>query len=198
MQNILLVLLCVGMVGVVSCIKSNNVSDPVRTDEEQEIVLSEGYEIRATTQEGTLIIRAGKNYERSFEWNGAVRTAKMLPRPNPWNGHLGIYNPGPSGMWQNHDGVTRVVYEEYRLSFSTKEEAEKYISKWYAGEVTHYDSDTDKDPAGVWNDNGLVVWWKRSRWAEAMNVTVIQVFIGREKSVKLEGSQNGNLILRHN
>jgi hypothetical protein len=31
-------------------------------------------------------------------------------------------------MWQKHDGVTRVVYEEYRLSFSTKEEAEKYIS----------------------------------------------------------------------
>jgi hypothetical protein len=198
MQNILFVLLCVGMAGAVSCIKDNNISSPVRPDEEQEIVLAEGDKIQATTQEGALIIRAGKNDERSFEWAGAVRTAKMIRRPALWNGHLGIYNPGPSGMWRKHDGVTRVVYEEYHLSFPTKEEAGKYLSKWYAGEVTPYNSDTDKKPAGVWNDSGLVVWWKRSRWAEAMNVTVIQVFIGKGKPEKLEGSQNGNLILRHN
>jgi hypothetical protein len=194
-RHIFIVLLCVGMSGMVSCAYKTPPEILLRTNAEQEIVLTDGDEIQATTQEGTLIVRAGENDKRSFEWAGAVRTAKMIRRPAPWYGHLGIYSPGQSGMWWKHDGVTRIDYDEYCLSFPTKEEAEKYLLKWYAGEVIHYDSDTDKKPAGVWNDSGLVVWWKRSRWAECLSVTIIQVYIDGKKPVELKGSQNDNLTL---
>jgi hypothetical protein len=184
------------MLGMASCVYKTPPQVLLRTDKEQEIVLAEGDEIQATTQEGTLIIRAGKSDKRSFEWAGAVRTAKMIRRPAPWYGHLGIYNPGPSGMWWKHDGVTRVIYDEYRLSFSSKEKAEEYILKWLGRKVSDYNSDKDIDPAGVWNDSGLVVWWKRSRWAEAMNVSVHQILINGKKPKELNGSQNNNLILK--
>lgn len=164
-------------------------------EKKQEVVLPVGCELRATTQEGTLIIRAGKDYVRFFGWIGEVRAATMLPRASPWKGNLGIYNPGASGMWRKLDGISRVVYQEYRQNFPTKEDAERFLSKYYAGESAHYDSDNDIHPAGVWNDSGVLVWWKRSRWAEALDVTVLQIVIAGEIPRALKGSQNANLVV---
>jgi hypothetical protein len=195
-SRISLTVLYVVTLGMASCNSQRALTLPIRSDEEQQVVMTEGEEIKATTQEGTLTIQAGKNYERSFEWNGAVRSARMIPRPAPWYGHLGIYNPGQSGMWRKHDGVTRVVYAEYQLSFPTKAEAETYLASWYSSNTLHYNSDSDIKPAGVWNDDGLVVWWKRSRWAQAMNVTVLQVLIDGKRPIELKGSQDANLTVK--
>jgi hypothetical protein len=167
-----------------------------RAKEEQGTVLSQGDEVRATTQEGTMVIRAENEHERSFEWNGVKQVAEMRPRAEPWNGHLGIYNPGESGMWKDTDGVSRVVYDEYCLPFPTKEDAEKYLKKWYGGSADHYVSDKEQEPAGVWNNSGLVVWWKRSRWAKALNVVVIQITIDGKKPVTLAGNHDSMLIFR--
>jgi hypothetical protein len=167
------------------------------TERKQEVVLAQGDEVRAKTQEGMLIIRAGNDYSRTFEWNGTRQTAEMLPRNGLWNGHLGIYNPGESGMWKEQDGVDRVVYEEYCLAFSTLDEAEKYMLRWYGGQGSQYKPDTEKEPAGVWRSDGLVIWWKRSSWAKALNVVIIQILVNGEKPTALTGSQDSNLIL-HN
>jgi hypothetical protein len=160
----------------------------------QEIVMPKGSTIQATTQEGVITIRAGEDYVRIFEWDGASRSAQMKARAKPWYGTLGIFCPGESGMWRKHHGISRVVYAEYRLSYSTKGEAERYIAEQWGKHVENYSDDSDDLPAGVWNDQGLLVRWSRKPGAEYLGVTVVQVIIAGKIPNGLLGSQDRNLI----
>lgn len=162
---------------------------------DQQVVMPKGSTIQATTQEGVMTIKAGEDYLRTFEWDGVSRSAKMKARAKPWYGNLGIYCPGESGMWRKHHGISRVVYAEYRIFFATRSEAERYISKQWGRRIKNYSDASDDLPAGVWNDQGLLVRWSRKPDAEYLGVTVVQVIVAGKIPNGLSDSQNGNLIV---
>jgi hypothetical protein len=159
----------------------------------QQIVLPDGCGIQVTSPQGKLVIRAQKDYVRSFEWAGGVRAAKMRPRSAPWYGNLGLFSPGAGWMWWPHDGVTRIVYQEYDLWFPDVTSAEKYLADHYSGDPKWVDG-SDRSVAGVWRNDGLLVWWQRQRSAEYLGVTIAQLYVAGKRPEKLKGSRDSDLI----
>jgi hypothetical protein len=158
----------------------------------QQIVLADGCELHVTTPQGNLVIRAKPDDVRSFEWAKGIRSAKMLRRRKPWYGNLGLYCPGPSGMWSLHDGVSRIDYSEYDLWFSDQAAAEKYLKEYYSSDPLWVD-DSDRKVAGVWRNDGLLVWWQRQREAEYLGVTVAQIYIAGKRPDSLIGARDNDL-----
>src|SRR5216684_1682403 len=59
-----------------------------------EMVMSPGMSVKATTQEGEITITAGKDFNRSYTWDGGTRSVSLWPRWERWYGSLGAYYPG--------------------------------------------------------------------------------------------------------
>jgi hypothetical protein len=147
---------------------------------ENEVVMSPGTKITATTKVGTITITAGKGLKRLYTWEGATRSVEMWPREERWYGSLGLYFPGPGEHWANHKGITRGVVEEGQQHFDTTEEAQK----WLAGRVYM--------PC-VYHDDGLVVGWSKTPARRQLNVEVWQIRIKGKKPTKLPGSQSDKI-----
>ena len=133
-----------------------------------ELVMSEGMEIKAKTQNGEISIKAGKGLNRSYIWDGAVRTAELWPRKSRWYGSFGAYYPGPGLHWKNHNGIKRGVLDEGQQNFETVEEALAWLK-------LPYNSDC------VYRDDGLVVCYSKNLERFQLNVSVWQIYIGGKK-----------------
>src|SRR4051812_13080987 len=59
------------------------------------VVMSPGMRITASTTTGTITITAVDELTRSYTWEGASRSAEMIPRHGIWHGRSGLYYPGP-------------------------------------------------------------------------------------------------------
>src|SRR4051812_13887695 len=92
-----------------------------------ESVMSPGMTITATTSVGTMMITAVNQLTRSYTWEGATRSVEMWPRPERWNGSLGLYFPGPGDHWEPHTGISRAVVEEGQQHFKTLKQALDWI-----------------------------------------------------------------------
>ncbi len=145
-----------------------------------EMVMSPGMSITATTQEGTIAIAADKDFERSYTWDGETRSIALWPRWERWNGSLGAYYPGPGQHWRNNHGITRGVLEEGQQHFQTIEEALKWI---HLQQLQYH-------IGCVYRDDGLIVCWGRTLARKQLNVNVWQIYIAGQKPKKLEGSDN--------
>jgi hypothetical protein len=145
-----------------------------------EVVMSPGMAITATTDVGTITVTAGKGLKRSYTWDGATRSVEMVPRDERWYGSLGLYFPGPGEHWENHKGITRGVVEEGQQHFKTADEA----LKWLAGR---------KYMPYVYRDDGLVVGWSKTPARKQLNVEVWQILINGKKPTKLAGSQGDKI-----
>ena len=77
-----------------------------------EIVMSPGMTITATTPTGAITVTAGRGLKRSYTWEGATRSVEMWPRGERWYGSLGLYYPGPGNHWEAHNGITRGGLQE--------------------------------------------------------------------------------------
>lgn len=144
---------------------------------ENEIVMSKGMKIKATTPVGMIEIEAGEGCERSYTWEGATRSVIMGPRGERWHGSLGLAYPGPGNHWQEHNGITRGVLEEGQQHFSSEKEALAWIKE--RGFVKP-----------VYRKDGLVVGWSKVLERHQLNVEVWQIYIKGKKPKKLPGAND--------
>lgn len=157
--------------------------ESININQENEIVMSEGMSITVHNSYGEMKITAGKGTLRHYTWEGAIRSATLIPRKERWNGSLGIYYPGEGNHWNKHDGITRAVLEEGQQNFSTVDEAMEWIKK-----ESHW--------GYIWRDDGLVVGWDKMTGAGGtLGVSVWQININGKKPILLPGSQNEKIIV---
>jgi hypothetical protein len=149
-----------------------------------EIVMSPGMKITATTPNGTIAVSAGNGLTRSYTWDGATRSVEMWPRTERWYGSLGLYYPGPGFHWKEHEGIARGVLEEGQQHFKTVNEALKWIRarNW----MPH-----------VYTKNGLVIGWMKVPSRKQLNVDVWQIYINGHKPTNLPGSQNSKIVVTY-
>lgn len=147
-----------------------------------EMVMTEGMVILATTNMETIKIEAGKGFKRTFTWAGGSRSVTLWPRKERWNGSLGLYFPGVGNHWEKHDGITRAIIEEGHLYFSSLEKLLSYIDQY-------------KDKRNlVYSDKGLFVYWEKTPGAGGtLSVKIWQLFVNGNRPSKIPGSNN-NLI----
>jgi hypothetical protein len=146
-----------------------------------EIVMTPGMKITATTPTGTITVSAGAGLHRSYTWEGKTRSVKMIPREERWYGSLGIYFPGEGEHWKEHNGITRAVTEEGQQHFKTEAEA----LKWLEGQK--------KWLPLVYRSDGLVVGWRKYPARKQLTVDVWQIYIDGKKPAKLPGSQDDKI-----
>jgi ankyrin repeat protein len=149
-----------------------------------EIVMSPGMVITATTPAGTIVVTAVDDLTRSYSWEGATRSVEMWPREERWYGSLGLYYPGPGDHWKAHNGITRGVLEEGQQHFKTVEEALQWI---HSRTWMPY----------VYRDDGLVVGWSKTLPRRQLNVEVWQILINGKKPHRLPGSQDSKIVVSH-
>lgn len=145
---------------------------------ENEIVMSGGMRITATTGEGTITITAGKGLKRLYTWEGATREVIMLPRYERWYGSFGIYFPGPGKHWKEHNGIIRGVLEEGQQNFDTIDEAITWLN-------------LHRNQNCVYNDEGLVVCFSKAPSRDTINVDVWQIYIGGKTPSKYQEAADG-------
>ena len=151
----------------------------IAADNCNETVIFPGKSIAVENVNGRLIITAGKNYLRSFTWAGATRSVIAWPRKERWNGSLGIYYPGEGDNWKEHDGITRLVFEEGILNFDSIASLLKYLARY-----------EDKSKV-AYNDSGLFVFWDKNIGAGGtLNVILWQLVINGKKPDGIPGSHN--------
>ncbi len=147
-----------------------------------EVVMSPGMRITATTPVGVITVTAVDALTRSYTWEGATRSVEMGPRHERWYGSLGLYYPGPGFHWKEHKGIARAVVEEGQQHFKTAEEAMKWIKS------------RDWIPF-VYRDDGLMVGWGKTLPRKQLNVEVWQILIDGKKPERLTGSQNDKIVV---
>ena len=59
--------------------------------ERLELVMAKGDRIIATTDAGRIEITAGDGLRRDYTWDGATRSAELVPRTERWHGSMGAY-----------------------------------------------------------------------------------------------------------
>jgi hypothetical protein len=147
-----------------------------------EIVMSQGMEITARTENGEVKIRAGSGLERFYTWDGETRSVELWPRKNRWYGSLGIYYPGPGEHWKANNGITRGVLSEGVLWFKTTGDFTAWMKR----------STSDKY---VFSDEGFVIGFTKVPARKQINVEVWQVMIGGKKPQSLPGSKNDSIAI---
>jgi hypothetical protein len=145
---------------------------------EQEIVMTKGMEITATTDEGTIRILAGEGFERIYMWDDCIRKVEHWPRKQRWYGSKGIYFPGPGFHWKDCGGVKRAVVEEGQQHFENESAALEWINK---RRFMDY----------VYINDGLMVGWHIEE--HTLSCEVWQIMINGKKPVGLEGSEDAKL-----
>ena len=143
-------------------------SVPASEPQSNELVISNGIEIRAKTTNGEIQVKAGKGLIRNYTWEGATRTADLWPRKSRWYGSYGAYFPGPGLHWKEHKGIKRGVVEEGQQNFNTLEEAIAWLKLPYYSDC-------------VYRDDGLVVCFSKNTRRYQINVSVWQIFIEGSK-----------------
>ena len=147
-----------------------------------ELVLAPHAVLTATTETGTMKIKAMDALTREYTWEGDSRSVRLWPREERWYGSLGAYYPGPGEHWKNHNGITRGVLEEGWQNFSSESDA----LAWLQLGMNHL---------MVYRDDGLAVDWSKDLDRGQLNVDVWQILIGGKKPMHLPGSQNSKIIL---
>lgn len=143
-----------------------------------ELVMSEGDTIVATTDAGKIGILAGAGLKRSYTWEGATRTAELLPREERWDGSFGAYFPGPGEHWKNHNGITRGVLQEGQQHFKDKKAALEWLAtrqKWYPT---------------VFTNSGLAVSFGKVAERRQIDVEVWQIMIEGKPPKGLKGADD--------
>lgn len=147
-----------------------------------EIVMTPGMRITATTPVGTITITAVDDLTRSYTWEGATRSVEMGRRARRWYGSLGLVYPGPGDHWDEHRGITRGVLEEGQQHFKSVEEAMTWIKSrdW----MPH-----------VYRDDGLVVGWDKTLPRKQLSVDVWQILVNGKKPERLPGSHDDKIVV---
>lgn len=140
--------------------------------------MPEGASITATTTSGVVTIVAGSKLARKYKWRKCELDARMGARGSRWMGKLGIYDPAPSSGVASYfacEGISRTVVEEAQVHF----ENEAAAASWLARYARIYQKDT------VWTNDGLVVGWAVVPGRDQLNVNVLQLCVGGQRTKSL-------------
>lgn len=153
------------MISVLSaCLRTTyDFSSPPPVPADNEIVMTEGMKITATTVTGTITITAGKGLMRSYTWEGETRSLIMFPRKARWYGSMGVYDAAVGDIWQEHNGIRRGVVDEGQQHFDNEESALEWLKHRYEC---------------VYRDDGLVVCYSKTLGRRQLNVDVWQIYLG--------------------
>ena len=141
-----------------------------------ESVLPAGASIRARTREGEVEYVADTGFGRSITWKGATRTVQMIPRPERWNGSLGLYFPGSGNHWKPHEGITRATVEEKQIHLDSLEEFESWL-KSSGQDFVH-------------RNDGLLVAFSLHPGRKQLSLDVVQVYIAGQRPKELPGASD--------
>jgi hypothetical protein len=129
---------------------------------------------------GELRIYASSDMGRCLTWDGGTQCIELWSRAKRWYGSLGAYYPGESSF-RSIGGMTRIVYDEGRQDFSTREDALNFIIS------------ASKDQAVHTSDGLLVIVHKFHGAGGTLGVYMMQVLINGEKPRELPGSEDGKI-----
>ena len=160
-------------------------SRPPANGARNELVMTPGMSITATTKTGTITVTAGHGLKRTYTWEGASRSATLWPRSERWYGSLGAYYPAPFQPWHEHRGITRGVLEEGQQHFDSEHEALVWIRRRSGDWPTIYPT--------VYRDDGLAVSYGKVLERRQIDVCVWQILIRGRKPHRLPGSQNNSI-----
>jgi hypothetical protein len=146
-----------------------------------EIVMSPGMKMTASTSVGTIAVTAGKGLRRSYTWEGDTRSVEMWPRKERWHGSLGLYYPGPGWHWTEHNGIRAGVVQEGQQHFKTLEEAYEWLRNL-------------KGMPYVYRNDGLVVGWTKNLEGAYLSVDVWQVYIDGKKPNSMPGADDDAIV----
>ncbi len=141
--------------------------------------MREGMSIEARTPKGTIGIRAGSGYYRTYTWGGCSKTAWLEARPARWHGSKGISNEGYMWFippWFPCEGIYRPVVEEGQQHLQTEEEALSWLRS--------------RGFPVVYRNDGLAVGWMTWPPRGQLNVEVWQIYIGGRKPEELQGADD--------
>lgn len=139
----------------------------------RDTVLLPGQSVTASNQSGTVRIVYVGPTTRTFEFNGKSTTIHETPRPKPWDGKLGIYDPADSfGPFP----AIRIVCQESVLHFDDLDQAYAFLRSQIS-------------MGWVYSPDGLVVGFSRTPERRQVNVDLYQILIRGRKPHDLRGAR---------
>lgn len=144
-------------------------------DEIKGAVLSQGQIVEATNKNGTVKISYANPVKRKYVWNGKSRVVKMIPRREPFQGKLGLYEPADSsGLNQSE---TRLVVEESVREFENEAQVKAALVEGSA--IMDW----------TYTDDGLVVGFAIVPSRNQVNVDLYQFLIHGQKPIAIPGAR---------
>jgi hypothetical protein len=145
-----------------------------------ELVMREGVTIEARTENTSVMVTAGKGFDRTYEWDRCKLKSDMVARKQRWFGSMGIYDAAPSfGLSTGGcSGISRTVVEEGQIHFDDLQFALKWIER------------RPKSYKTVWTNDGLIVSWNIVPGRRQLNVDVWLMCINGKRPKQLVGSND--------
>lgn len=150
----------------------------------REVVLHSGESIEATNKFGSVRVTYVSPLKRKFEWDGQSRVVKMVARPKPFLGELGLYDGARCYVVLIPLCRTpRLVVREAFHDFDSYDQLYVFVREGSAVMDWVYTSD------------GLLVGFGRSPGREQINIDVRQLTIHGRKPGGLRGARNDDIHL---
>jgi hypothetical protein len=138
-------------------------------------VLSQGQIVEATNKNGTVKISYVNPIERKYVWNGKSRVVKMIPRREPFQGKLGVYEAADSS--DINQSETRLVVDESVREFENEEQVKSALME--GGAIMDW----------TYTDDGLVVGFAIVPSRNQVNIDLYQFLIRGQKPIAIPGAR---------
>jgi hypothetical protein len=146
-----------------------------------ELVLEDNVRLKATTPSGTITVKAGDGFARTYEWNGCTfEGMSVSPRSERWYGSKGLTGSRSAGFFPSLfacKGVSRPLFEESQLHFPSITAAQAWLTRY-----------SKNRPDTVWTNDGLVVQWLVSPTRYQIDVDLTQICVQGKKPDRLAGA----------
>lgn len=147
----------------------------------RETVLSKGQTVEATNRYGTVKISYVDPVTRRYSWDGQEKVVRLIPREEPFQGKLGIYEPANARIFSTG---TRLVLEEAVRNFETEEQMQAALIE--SSDYLDW----------VYTDDGLVVGFGRTPSRRQVNIDIWQFLLRGHKPAHTPGARPDSIVLK--
>jgi hypothetical protein len=165
----------IGILSIAACNMANK-EPPVRGE-----VLGPDQRVEAVNKNGKVTISYVTAATRKYEWDGKGKVVKMIPRDEPFQGKLGLYQPSES--WGLNPFEVRIVAEEAVIDFKNEDEMYAFLRQ----------SDSYLD--WVYTTDGLVVGFGKAPSRKQINIDLYQLLVRGKKPIGLKGARQNAIRL---
>lgn len=140
-----------------------------------ELVMKEDSSLRVETDNGLITVYAGKDLNRSYEWENCRLEANLIPRQKRVFGSLGAHDGGGQVFYdllnsQECNGISETLVEEGQLHFKDY----KSVHEWLVRQPHFY--------RAQWTSDGLFMRWALNPESHQINVDVFQLCINGSRA----------------